>query len=162
MCRHADYSHYIVQQVLPLNKVLGQSTVLPFLGIKLDAATMTLQSSLRSWQGRKSCTKRAGWPLTACGQIVKPTFWDTWLTWQQRLKNFSTTFGSTRGFNPTSLVGNIPERMEWTQHAVHHHTRATKSIHHIWCIGTWGYAALGPPVGLHFHMGRSPRRNYFP
>ena len=41
MCRHADYSHYIVQ-VLPLNEVLGQSTVLPFLGIKLDAATMKL------------------------------------------------------------------------------------------------------------------------
>ena len=41
MCRHADYSHYIVQ-VLPLNEVLGQSTVLPFLGIELDAATMKL------------------------------------------------------------------------------------------------------------------------
>ena len=39
---NVDYSHYFVQQVLPLNEVLGQSTVLPFLGIKLDAATMKL------------------------------------------------------------------------------------------------------------------------
>ena len=87
MCRLADYGHYIAQQAwgpLLLNEVLGQSTVLPFLGIELDAATMklcltadklhSLQSSLKSWKGRKSCTKRADWPLTACGQIVKPTF----------------------------------------------------------------------------------------
>ena len=43
--------------------------------------------------------------LQHVGKVVKPwcTFWDTWLTWQQRLKNFTTTIGSTRGFNRTTF-----------------------------------------------------------
>ena len=52
---------------LALDKLLGPSTVLPFLGIELDTATMelylpadklhSLQSLVKSWQGKKSATK---------------------------------------------------------------------------------------------------------
>ena len=53
---------------LAFDKLLGPSTVLSFLGIELDTATMelhlpadklhSLQSLIKSWQGKKSCTKR--------------------------------------------------------------------------------------------------------
>ena len=71
MCRRADYSHYIMQQTwgpLRPRQTTGPSTVLPFLGTELDTDTMdlrlpadklhSLQSLIKSWQGKKSCTKR--------------------------------------------------------------------------------------------------------
>ena len=71
---------------LALDKLLGPSTVLPFLGIELDTATMelrlladklyNLQSLIKSWQGRKSCTKRELLSLIGhlqhAGKVVKP------------------------------------------------------------------------------------------
>ena len=71
---------------LALDKLLGPSTVLPFLGIELDSATMelclpadklhNLQSLIKSWQGRKSCTKRELLSLIGhlqhAGKVVKP------------------------------------------------------------------------------------------
>ena len=70
---------------LALDKLLGPSTVLPFLGIELDTATMelrlpadklhNLQSLIKSWQGRKSCTKRKLLSLIGhlqhAGKVVK-------------------------------------------------------------------------------------------
>ena len=71
---------------LALDKLLGPSTVLPFLGIELDTDTMelrlpadklhSLQSLIKSWQGKKSCTKRGLLSLIGhlqhAAKVVKP------------------------------------------------------------------------------------------
>ena len=106
---------------LALDKLLGPSTVLPFLGIELDTATMelhlladklhSLQSLIKSWQGMKSCTKRGLLSLSGhlqhAAKVVKPgcTFVRCMIDLAATANELHHRIHLNRGFNPISFGG---------------------------------------------------------
>lgn len=134
---------------LALDKLLGPSTVFPFLGIELDTDTMelrlpadklhSLQSLIKSRQGKKSHTNHSLLSLTGhlqhVAKAVKPG-----RTFIRRMIDLATTAKElhhlNRGFQSNLLwLATFLNGMKLTRYPPSHTChQINKSINHIWCI----------------------------